>query len=46
MARYSLSGVIGLMIGLFVVQIALVWAWGIEPAKRRLEEVAPAATGV
>jgi putative MFS transporter len=40
------SGVIGLMTGLLVVQIAVVWAWGIEPAKRRLEEIEPAATAV
>jgi putative MFS transporter len=44
-ARYGLSGVIGLMTGLLVVQIAVVWAWGIEPAKRRLEDIGPAATG-
>jgi putative MFS transporter len=44
MARYNLPGVIGLMTGLLVVQIAVVWAWGIEPARRRLEEIAPAAT--
>jgi len=43
MARYNLSGVIGLMIGLLVVQIAVVWAWGVEPAKRRLEEIEPPA---
>ena len=44
LVRYDLSGVIGLMTGLLVVQIALVWAWGIEPAKRRLEDIEPAAT--
>jgi len=46
LARYSLSGVIGLMTGLLVVQIAVVWAWGIEPAKRRLEEIEAAVTAV
>jgi MFS transporter, putative metabolite:H+ symporter len=46
LARYGLSGVIGLMTGLLVVQIALVWAWGIEPAKRRLEEIETAVTAV
>ena len=46
LARYGLSGVIGLMTGLLVVQIAVVWAWGIEPAKRRLEEIEAAVTAV
>ena len=46
LARYSLSGVIGLMTALLMVQMLLVWAWGVEPAKRRLEDVAPAATAV
>ena len=35
MANYKLPGVIGLMIGLLLVQIVVVWAWGIEPARRR-----------
>lgn len=39
MITYKLPGVIGLMIGLLLVQIVVVWAWGIEPAKRRLEEL-------
>jgi putative MFS transporter len=43
MAQYKLPGVIGLMIGLLVVQIVVVWIWGIEPAKRRLEDMEPAA---
>lgn len=44
MASYKLPGVIGMMIALLLVQIVVVWAWGIEPARRRLEEVeAPAA---
>jgi putative MFS transporter len=39
MTAYQLPGVIGLMIGLLVVQIIVVWAWGVEPAKRPLEEL-------
>jgi putative MFS transporter len=42
MTRYKLPGVIGLMIGLLVIQVIVVWVWGIEPAKRRLEEIEPA----
>jgi MFS transporter, putative metabolite:H+ symporter len=38
---YGVSGVTSLMIGLLIVQIVAVWAWGIEPAKRGLEELAP-----
>ncbi len=44
MVTYQLPGVIGLMIGLLVVQIIVVWVWGIEPAKRRLEDVQAAPT--
>jgi putative MFS transporter len=40
---YGVSGVTGLMIALLVVQIAAVLAWGIEPAKRGLEDLAPEA---
>ena len=40
--NYQLPGVIWLMIGLVLVQILVVWAWGVEPAKRGLEEVATA----
>ena len=36
---YGVSGVIGLMIALLLIQIVTVWAWGIEPAQRRLEEL-------
>lgn len=43
MTTYKLPGVMSLMIGLVAVQIVLVWAWGIEPAKRGLEDVAPQA---
>jgi putative MFS transporter len=40
MASYQLPGVLWLMIGLVVIQIIVVWAWGVEPRKRALEEVA------
>ncbi len=43
MVKYHLPGVIGLMIVLLLVQIAVVWAWGVEPRNRALEEVATAA---
>jgi len=46
MAHYKLPGVMGLMIGLLVVQILLVWAWGIEPARRGLESVEKPAFAV
>ncbi|HXP12503.1 MAG TPA: MFS transporter, partial [Stellaceae bacterium] len=36
---YGLSGVLALMIGLLFIQIFVVAIWGIEPAKRRLEEL-------
>jgi len=42
MINYKLPGVIWLMIALVVIQIVVVWAWGVEPAKRGLEEVATA----
>ena len=45
MANYALPGVLWLMIGLVLVQIVVVWAWGVEPAQRSLEEVEPAAPG-
>ena len=38
--NYKLPGVIWLMIGLVVVQIVLVWLWGVEPRNRGLEDVA------
>jgi putative MFS transporter len=34
---YGVGGVLCLMIALLVMQIVVVWAWGIEPAKRGLE---------
>ncbi len=43
MVHYHLPGVIGLMIVLLVVQILVVWAWGVEPRNRALEDVATAA---
>jgi putative MFS transporter len=42
MTSYQLPGVVWLMIGLVVVQIVVVWAWGVEPRNRALEEVAGA----
>ena len=43
MASYQLPGVVWLMIGLVVIQIVVVWAWGVEPRNRGLEDVAAAA---
>src|SRR6201996_4303254 len=43
MQDYKLPGVIWLMIGLVVVQILVVWAWGVEPRNRGLEDVAAKA---
>ena len=43
MANYQLPGVLWLMIGLVVLQIVLVWVWGVEPRNRALEEVARAS---
>src|SRR5262249_40029662 len=39
MATYQLPGVIWLMIALVLVQILVVWAWGVEPNQRSLEDV-------
>ncbi|HZP76848.1 MAG TPA: MFS transporter [Pseudolabrys sp.] len=39
MTTYKLPGVIGLMTLLVVIQTVLVYLWGIEPAKRRLEDL-------
>jgi putative MFS transporter len=41
MVSYGLPGVIWLMIGLVVVQIIVVYFWGVEPAKRSLEGLDP-----
>jgi heme exporter protein D len=43
---YNLRGVVWLMIGLLVIQIAVVWAWGVEPRNRGLEDVAKGAAVV
>jgi len=43
MANYKLPGVVWLMIGLVVVQIVVIWAWGVEPRNRPLETVGAAA---
>jgi putative MFS transporter len=43
MQSYKLPGVIWLMIGLVVIQILVVWAWGVEPRNRGLEDVAAKA---
>jgi MFS transporter, putative metabolite:H+ symporter len=42
MASYNLPGVVWLMIGLVLVQIALVLVWGVEPRNRGLEDLATA----
>ncbi len=41
--RYGVQGVLGLMIGLLIVQIVVVAIWGIETNRRGLEELQPAA---
>jgi putative MFS transporter len=38
---YGVGGVLSLMIGLLCVQIVVVMMFGIEPKKRRLEEIGP-----
>src|SRR5205814_10233055 len=43
MASYKLPGVVWLMIALVIVQIVVVWAWGVEPRNRGLEDVAAKA---
>jgi putative MFS transporter len=43
MASYQLPGVLWLMIGLVLVQILVVWLWGVEPRNRGLEDVAATA---
>jgi MFS transporter, putative metabolite:H+ symporter len=40
MASSGLPGVIWFMTGLVVIQILVVWAWGVEPRNRGLEDVA------
>ncbi|MBO0752751.1 MAG: MFS transporter [Bradyrhizobiaceae bacterium] len=41
--RGGMPGVLGMMIALVIVQIAVVWAWGVESSRRVLEDVAAAA---
>ena len=36
---YGIGGVLGMVIGLLAVQILVVWLFGVEPRKRRLEEM-------
>src|SRR5690349_6936711 len=43
MANYQLPGVILFMIGLLVIQIIVMWAWGIEPRNRSLETLTAVA---
>jgi putative MFS transporter len=45
MTTYQLPGVVWLMIGLILVQIVVVWTWGVEPNQRSLEEVEQADGG-
>jgi putative MFS transporter len=40
---YGLGGVLTLMIGLLIAQIVVVWIFGVEPKRRRLEEMDSAA---
>src|SRR5215475_9501640 len=46
MQTYQLPGVISLMIALLLVQIAVVWMWGVESRKRGLEEMGVASQPV
>jgi putative MFS transporter len=41
--NYGVGGVTSFMIGLLILQIAAVWFWGIEPARRGLEELSSEA---
>ncbi|MGE5047333.1 MAG: MFS transporter, partial [Deltaproteobacteria bacterium] len=41
----GVAGVLAFMIALLAIQIAVVWAWGIEPARRGLESLTPAVQG-
>jgi putative MFS transporter len=43
MASSGVPGVIWLMIGAVVIQIVVVWAWGVEPRNRGLEDIAAKA---
>jgi putative MFS transporter len=37
--NYKIAGVLGLMMALLAIQIVAVWAWGVEPKQRPLEEL-------
>ena len=39
---YGVAGVTSFMIGLLIVLIAAIWAWGVEPAGLALENIGPA----
>ena len=41
MVNFGLPGVVWLMIGLVIIQIAAVYFWGVEPARRSLEGLDP-----
>ncbi|HZL60536.1 MAG TPA: MFS transporter [Stellaceae bacterium] len=43
---WGVTGVLAMMIGLLLIQIVVVAVWGIEPAKRRLEDLESAKDGV
>jgi len=36
---YGISGVLALMVAFLTIQIIAVWAWGVEPSQRPLEEL-------
>lgn len=38
-SRYGVAGVLAMMVGLVVISMTVLAIWGIEPAKRRLEEL-------
>jgi putative MFS transporter len=42
---YGVGGVLALMIGLLLIQIVVVAVWGIEPARRGLEDLDPGRSG-
>ena len=43
---YRVGGVLSLMIGLLIVQIVVVYFWGVEPRNRRLEDVSAATAPI
>ena len=45
LGNFGLPGVVWLMIGLLVVQIIVVFIWGVEPRNRALEDVAAQQVG-